>query len=42
MDIFYVPFMFPSADVLNRATERDSPVRGPLDAAILETGARVL
>ncbi len=42
VDIFYVPFMFPSVDVLNRATERDSPVRGPLDAAILETGARVL
>ncbi len=42
VDIFYVPFMFPSADKVRKATEPGSPIRGPLDAAILKTGARPL
>ncbi len=42
VDIFHVPFTFPDHDTLMRATAKGSPVRDPLDAAILETGARVL
>ena len=42
VDIFYVPFMFPSAEKVKKATEPGSPIRGPLDAAILKTGARPL
>jgi len=42
VDIFYVPFTFPDYDTLFKATAKDSPVRGPIDAAILDTGARVL
>lgn len=42
VDIFYVPFMFNSADMVRKAVAHDSPVRQPIDAAILETGSRVL
>lgn len=42
VDIFYVPFMFNNDEMVRKATSPDSPVRGPIDAAILETGARVL
>ncbi|HEB94828.1 MAG TPA: C4-dicarboxylate ABC transporter substrate-binding protein [Sedimenticola thiotaurini] len=42
VDIFYVPFMFPTADKVRKATEPGSPIRGPLDEAILNTGARPL
>lgn len=42
VDIFYVPFMFNTEDMVRKATAPDSPVRGPLDRAILDTGARVL
>ena len=42
VDIFHVPFMFNSADMVRKAVARDSPVRRPIDAAILETGSRVL
>lgn len=42
VDIFYVPFMFPDADKVKKATAPGSPVRAPLDAAMLETGARPL
>ncbi|MBB4267656.1 TRAP transporter substrate-binding protein DctP [Roseospira visakhapatnamensis] len=42
VDLFYVPFTFPTYDSLFKATAKDGPVRGPIDAAILETGARVL
>lgn len=42
VDIFYVPFMFPTADKVAKATAPDSPIRAPLDAAILKTGARPL
>jgi len=42
VDIFYVPFMFNSEDMVRKATAPDSPVRGPIDEAILTTGARPL
>ena len=42
VDIFYVPFMFPTSDKVKKATAPGSPVRAPLDAAILKTGARPL
>jgi C4-dicarboxylate-binding protein DctP len=42
VDIFYVPFMFPNSDLVAKATAPGSPIRGPLDEAILKTGARPL
>ncbi|MGB3385727.1 MAG: TRAP transporter substrate-binding protein DctP [Marinomonas sp.] len=42
VDIFYVPFMFPSQDKVEAATQPDSPVRTLLDSAIIETGVRPL
>ncbi len=42
VDIFYVPFMFDSQEKVKKATAPGSPIRGPLDEAILKTGARVL
>ncbi len=42
VDIFYMPFLFNNEELVRAATEPGSPVRGPLDAAILETGARPL
>jgi C4-dicarboxylate-binding protein DctP len=42
VDIFYVPFMFNTEDMVRKATAPDSPVRGPIDDAILKTGARPL
>lgn len=42
VDIFYVPFLFPNSQLVAKATAPDSPVRGPLDAEILKTGARPL
>lgn len=42
VDIFYVPFMFPDSKKIKKATAPGSPVRGPLDEAILKTGARPL
>jgi C4-dicarboxylate-binding protein DctP len=42
VDIFYLPFLFNSEDLVRKATAPDSPVRGPLDQAMLETGARPL
>lgn len=42
VDIFYVPFMFNTEDLVRKATAPDSPVRGPIDEAIRKTGARVL
>ncbi|MCB1756626.1 MAG: TRAP transporter substrate-binding protein DctP [Gammaproteobacteria bacterium] len=42
VDVFYVPFMFPSTDKVDAATTPDSPVRSLLDAEILKTGARPL
>ena len=42
VDIFYMPFVFNSEPLVRAATAKDSPVRGPLDEAILDTGSRVL
>ncbi len=42
VDIFYVPFMFDSQEKVKKATAPGSSIRGPLDEAILKTGARVL
>lgn len=42
VDIFEVPFSFPTWDLVTKATAPGSPIRGPLDEAILKTGARVL
>lgn len=42
VDIFYVPFSFPSWDLVTKATAPGSTIRGPIDDAILKTGARVL
>jgi C4-dicarboxylate-binding protein DctP len=42
VDIFYVPFMFPSRQHVRRATGPNSPIRREIDAAVLQTGARVL
>lgn len=42
VDVFYVPFMFPTVDSVNKATAPGSAVRAPLDAAIEKTGTKVL
>ncbi|EPJ55907.1 MAG: TRAP dicarboxylate transporter subunit DctP [Osedax symbiont Rs2] len=42
VDLFYVPFMFPSEQLVQKATAPGSSIRQPLDNAILKTGARVL
>jgi C4-dicarboxylate-binding protein DctP len=42
VDIFYVPFLFPNSQLVAKATAPGSPIRGPLDAEILKTGARAL
>ncbi len=42
VDIFYVPFMFNSEDMVRKAVAPDSPIRTALDDAILKTGTRVL
>jgi C4-dicarboxylate-binding protein DctP len=42
VDIFYIPFMFNSEELVRKATAKGSPIRDPIDEAILGTGARVL
>lgn len=42
VDFFYVPFSLPSFDAVRAATAPDGEIRGLIDDAILETGARVL
>lgn len=42
VDLFYLPFLLDSEDLVRKAVAPGSPVRGPLDEAILGTGARVL
>jgi len=42
VDLFYVPFMFSDSGKVRQATAPGSPIRGPLDAAMLKTGARPL
>ena len=42
VDVFYMPFVLNGEDKVRAATAPESPVRMPLDAAMLETGARPL
>jgi C4-dicarboxylate-binding protein DctP len=42
VDIFYMPFLLNSEEKVRKATAPNSSVREPIDAAILETGSRVL
>ena len=42
VDIFNVPFLLDTPDLVRAATEPGSPVRGPLDAAMTAKGARPL
>ena len=42
VDVFYMPFLFNTEDLVRKAVAPDSPVRKPLDEAILGTGGRVL
>ena len=42
VDIFYVPFIFNKQELVRKAVAPGSPVRQPLDDAILAQGSRVL
>ena len=42
VDIFSIPYVFYHGAALRKATAPGSPVRGPIDQAILKTGTRVL
>lgn len=42
VDVFYQPFLFDTEDKVRAAVAPGSPVRGPLDEAIGETGSTVL
>lgn len=42
VDVFYMPFLFNTEELVRKATAPGSPVRQPLDEAILGTGGRVL
>ncbi len=42
VDVFYVPFLLDSPEKVRKATSPGSPIRGPLDEAVLKTGARIL
>jgi C4-dicarboxylate-binding protein DctP len=42
VDIFYQPFLFDTEEKVRAAVAPGSPVRGPLDEAIKETGSTVL
>ena len=42
VDLFYVPFLFANEDAVKKAVAKGSPVRGPIDEAVLKTGARIL
>ncbi len=42
VDVFYMPFVLNSEDKVRKAVAPGSTVRGPLDAAMLKTGARPL
>jgi len=42
VDLFYVPFLFADEAAVKKAVTKGSPIRGPLDAAVLKTGARIL
>ncbi len=42
VDVFYVPFLLDSPEKVKKATSPGSPIRGPIDEAVLGTGARIL
>jgi len=42
VDLFYVPFLFADDDAVKNAVAKGSPVRQPIDDAVLQTGARIL
>jgi C4-dicarboxylate-binding protein DctP len=42
VDIFYQPFLFDTEAKVRKAVAKGSPIRGPIDAAIAETGSTVL
>ncbi len=42
VDIFYQPFLFDTEEKVRAAVAKGSPVRGPLDEAIKDTGSTVL
>lgn len=42
VDIFYQPFLFDTEEKVRKAVAPGSPVRGPLDEAIKDTGSTVL
>jgi C4-dicarboxylate-binding protein DctP len=42
VDVFYMPFLLNSEELVRKAVAPGSPVRGPLDEAILGTGSRVV
>jgi C4-dicarboxylate-binding protein DctP len=42
VDLFYVPFLFANEEAVKKAVAKGSPVRGPIDEAVLQTGARIL
>lgn len=42
VELFYVPFLFSNQEALQKAVQQGSPVRQPLDDAVLQTGARIL
>ncbi len=42
VDLFYVPFLFADEDAVKNAVAKGSPVRQPIDDAVLKTGARIL
>jgi len=42
VDIFYQPFLFDTAEKVNKAVAKGSSVRAPIDEAIAGTGANVL
>lgn len=42
VDVFYQPFLFDTEEKVRKAVAPDSPIRGPIDAAIADTGSTVL
>lgn len=42
VDVFYLPFLFNTEELVRKATAPGNPVRAPLDEAIEGTGAKVL
>ncbi len=42
VDLFYVPFLFADEAAVKNAVAKGSPVRQPIDDAVLKTGARIL